>query len=689
MSWKDTKNIGDIIDNTDWNEQAQVIIQTSGAFWAHSSNSLNPHGVTLEQARLENNTLNGTLNMGGFKILNLAEPSSLSDAASKEYVDRAVTSLGAAYYLTDKTDSDTGYKVCSLSPPSGAETYIEVANLADNTLIGSWISDIGESPSILLKGVFNWFSFLEKVTGTKTLRVYWKMFERSGSSETEIASSAESNEITSKESHIIPLLLETDYTPWSGSRIVGKLYARVEDTGSAPTIRVYYQGISPSRWEIPANSEIFKYILVPYSGAKKDVYLGDYCLTASGLTANQLTLDNYSINEISNDTSLSDNSQTAVPTEYAVKVYSDTNFYPSSIGAGLSGSFHTHKSNSSAHHARYTDEEAQDAVGLILDDGTLGEVVFSYDDSTPKIYATVQDNEIDHNQLANTHNLTSDIDHGSISGLDDDDHPQYYNQTRISTISSNALSGQQAKAWLNASGSKYDTAYQHSQITTGNPHNIDLSDIGETKGDLSASSPLSFTTTRQVLGGATTLSISKAGSTSDGYLSSTDWNTFNNKQDPFTFGTLSNGIGIQSFSVGISGTSTSISVDFGRTDTTVASGSHLHDDRYYTQSESDQNFFPSSLGNSHINDTSNPHSVTYAQVGAIQDAADTVKDTHIDWGTGTNQVSLDDIPDGNSYAKLTTTEKTDLTDGNDTTLHYHSSDRNLSNSINLNISIGL
>jgi microcystin-dependent protein len=46
----------------------------------------------------------------------------------------------------------------------------------------------------------------------------------------------------------------------------------------------------------------------------------------------------------------------------------------------------------------------------------------------------------------------------------------------------------------------------------------------------------------------------------------------------------------------------------------------------------------------HIVSTSNPHSVTYAQVGAIQDIADVIKDTHIDWGLGANQVSAVDIP---------------------------------------------
>jgi len=111
----------------------------------------------------------------------------------------------------------------------------------------------------------------------------------------------------------------------------------------------------------------------------------------------------------------------------------------------------------------------------------------------------------------------------------------------------------------------------------------------------------------------------------------------------------------------------------------VASGSHLHDDRYYTKSQCDENYFPSSTGHDHITNTSNPHNVTYSQVGAIQDANDTVKSSHIDWGTGTNQVSLDDVPDGTTYGKLTITQRDDLTDGGDSSLHYHSSDRDLSN----------
>lgn len=47
----------------------------------------------------------------------------------------------------------------------------------------------------------------------------------------------------------------------------------------------------------------------------------------------------------------------------------------------------------------------------------------------------------------------------------------------------------------------------------------------------------------------------------------------------------------------------------------------------------------------HLGSTANPHSVTAAQAVAIADGADTVKDTHIDWGTGANQVSTADVPE--------------------------------------------
>jgi len=217
--------------------------------------------------------------------------SNLKEFVNKGYVDWAVTAIGAAYYMTDDTDGDTGYKICSLTPSAGSETYIEASGVADGQLLGTWISDVGEEPAKLLRGIYDWFIFAEKVSGTKTLRLYWELYERkTDTSEVLIATSSESNELDTgvKTSHIVPLVLDSDYTPDAGSRIVGKFYAAVSGSGNAPTVRLYYQGISGSRWEIPTSTEVLNNIYIKRDeiGIDDDEIL--QVDQASGLTAGNL-----------------------------------------------------------------------------------------------------------------------------------------------------------------------------------------------------------------------------------------------------------------------------------------------------------------------------------------------------------------------------------------------------------------
>jgi len=147
--------------------------------------------ITTANIEIATSGLLNTTPMGNADIKSLV---------NKEYVDFAVTSLGASYYMYDEDDA-TGYKTCYLNPSADAETYIEAADLTDDAYIGGWISASGEAPSKLLKGIYNWYITLEKekTTGTKDLRVYWKLIERkSGGSETVIATSSNSNIITDK-----------------------------------------------------------------------------------------------------------------------------------------------------------------------------------------------------------------------------------------------------------------------------------------------------------------------------------------------------------------------------------------------------------------------------------------------------------------------------------------------------------
>jgi len=210
---------------------------------------------------------------------------------NKGYVDWVATAIGANYYMTDDTDGDTGYKICSLTPSAGSETYIEESGVTDGQLLGTWISDIGEAPAKLPRGMYDWFIFAEKTSGTKTLRLYWELYERkTDTSEVLIATSSESNELKmgEKTSYVVPLALDSDYTPDSGSRIVGKIYASVSGGGNAPTVKIYYQGASGSRWEIPSTTEILNNIYIK----RDEIGIDDDDILqvdqAAGLTAGNL-----------------------------------------------------------------------------------------------------------------------------------------------------------------------------------------------------------------------------------------------------------------------------------------------------------------------------------------------------------------------------------------------------------------
>jgi len=217
-----------------------------------------------------------------------ADFTDIKEFVNKDYVDTAVTSLGARYYMIDTSSGISDYKLTQLSPPSGSEQSVTKTGLADDDYIAGWISP-DTSMNKLIKGVYNWHIYAEKTGGTQTLRLYWQLVERkSDNTETVIATSAVSNEImTSKGSYIIPLTLSEDYTLADGSYVVGKLYADVSDGGSAPDVAIYYDGSSKSHWEIPVNLEIFsdQFLKLDGSNANSDIDITPYNLTVNNISA--------------------------------------------------------------------------------------------------------------------------------------------------------------------------------------------------------------------------------------------------------------------------------------------------------------------------------------------------------------------------------------------------------------------
>jgi len=212
----------------------------------------------------------------------------LHHIVDREYVDHAVTSLGARYYMIGNSSGISDYKLTQLSPPSGSEDSVTKTGLADDDYIAGWISP-DTSMSKLIKGVYNWHIYAEKTGGTKTLRLYWKLIERkSDTTENVIATSVISNEIlNSKNSYIITLTLSDDYTLADGSYVVGKIYADVSGSGSAPDIEIYFNGTSKSHWEIPINLEIFsdQFLKLDGSNANSDIDISPYNLTVNNISA--------------------------------------------------------------------------------------------------------------------------------------------------------------------------------------------------------------------------------------------------------------------------------------------------------------------------------------------------------------------------------------------------------------------
>ena len=201
----------------------------------------------------------------------------------KFYVDRAVTSIGARYYMDDTASGTEDYKLCQLTPSEDAEASDAHATVVNDEYLRGWISPMAGAPSKLISGVYDWIIFAQQTggTGKKELRLYWTLVERKAdNSETVIATSSNSNLIgNSKAQYRIFLSLSSDYEIASDSYVVGKIYADVSGSGGDPSITLYYEGDSDSHWQIPTNTEVLEDTFVPYSGAKSDVDLGAHDLT--------------------------------------------------------------------------------------------------------------------------------------------------------------------------------------------------------------------------------------------------------------------------------------------------------------------------------------------------------------------------------------------------------------------------
>ena len=196
----------------------------------------------------------------------------------------------------------------------------------------------------------------------------------------------------------------------------------------------------------------------------------------------------------------------------------------------------------------YNDEQAQDAIGTILTDSAT--IDFTYNDGTPSITAVTIDSGIDHDSLANTHNLTTDVDHATITNghnlTTDIDHASITNGHNLTTdIDHNSITNNHNLTsdidhntitnnhnlttdidhdqLTNYDADEHFTeaSISHTNITdigtnthaqidthisnTSNPHSVDNTDVGLSNVDNVQQMPLSYLSTSTSLGSSDVL----------------------------------------------------------------------------------------------------------------------------------------------------------------------------------------
>ena len=201
------------------------------------------------------------------------DPTVSSHLATKEYVDQNVHFI-VEYFLTDTGSDIGGIYYDAVDQNTGEpESYATSAALSDdiNQPVVNYATVAGVPGVIDMEhGIYTMHFHAATISGNKPVKLHFEVHRyEEDDNETLIATSEETDYITdSKESYEIHAALSEDVDILVADRIVFKILANVEATGSNVTVRIYQEGVNSSHFAIPTSSEILSSIFLRQDGTK-------------------------------------------------------------------------------------------------------------------------------------------------------------------------------------------------------------------------------------------------------------------------------------------------------------------------------------------------------------------------------------------------------------------------------------
>ena len=186
----------------------------------------------------------------------------LRSIAELRAFDAFASSVGLTLFLHQNASADVaGYKLLDSLFPDDAKTEVFNATItADDQEIEQWVTVSGGIDVVFLHhGIYNLHCHGYKFSGTKDLRLYFKVYIRTaGGAETLIGTSEESSILPDAEADIEVHTEIHEQALNLTDRIVVKILAHLEGVGSNPVVYFYVEGNTLTSFSLPIDESSIK-----------------------------------------------------------------------------------------------------------------------------------------------------------------------------------------------------------------------------------------------------------------------------------------------------------------------------------------------------------------------------------------------------------------------------------------------